>query len=264
MSPLSSETSFQWNSSSPWMSKENMDYTHDGLVFFLGTLLCTFLLELCSLDTVQKLFKQPGVDGRSLYIAGVIANFRNHIMLGVPIYAIAAALFCRNHSELQTFDRIVCILTLMIGHSIIFYIAHKAFHASPTLYKHHRFHHRFNIHVTPMAAHAVSIVEYLVAYALPFTVPMPFIQPDLFSLRVAVMIVAFSNLLIHTPKLEEWSRLNLPEWWVTTHDHLEHHRKLNTKFAASTFNIDHFVKRLGVDISSSGPGVTADGKKTID
>ena len=31
---------------------------------------------------------------------------------------------------------------------------------------------------------------------------------------------------------------------MTTDDHLEHHRKLNTKYAAPTFNIDYFVSFL--------------------
>ena len=181
----------------------------------------TFLLELCSLDTVKKLLNQPGA-GRSLYVAGILSNLRNHLLLGVPIYILAAGLFCRSDDELYIFDRLLCILTLLIVHSVIFYVAHRSFHASPALYRHHRFHHRFNVHVTPVAAHAVSVVEYIVAYAFPFTVPMPFIQPDIFSLRLSIAVVVFANLLIHTPCLEEWSRINLPPWWVTTHDHLEH------------------------------------------
>ena len=246
-----SQASFHWYSSPPttYLSKMTTDHLHDAMSLMLGILFVTFLLELCSLDTVKKLLKQPGA-GRSLYVAGILANLRNHLVLGVPIYILAAGLFCRCDDELYFFDSLLCILTLLIVHSVIFYVAHRSFHASPALYQHHRFHHRFNIHVTPMAAHAVSVVEYIVAYALPFTVPMPFIKTDIFSLRLSITIVVFANLLIHTPRLEEWSRINLPPWWVTTHDHLEHHRKLNTRYAASTFNVDYFVKNLVGDGSN--------------
>ena len=36
------------------------------------------------------------------------------------------------------------------------------------MYWAHRFHHRFNSHVSPTTANAVSIAEYAVAYMLPF------------------------------------------------------------------------------------------------
>jgi sterol desaturase/sphingolipid hydroxylase (fatty acid hydroxylase superfamily) len=92
-----------------------------------------------------------------------------------------------------------------------------------------------------MAANAVSPVEYVFAYLLPFTAAMPFMQPDTLSLRLSVATVSFTNLLIHTPNLSELSDRVLPEWFVSTNDHLEHHRKLNTKYAAPTFNIDYIL-----------------------
>ena len=92
-----------------------------------------------------------------------------------------------------------------------------------------------------MAANAVSPVEYIFAYIVPFVVAMPFVQPDTMSIRLCVAIVSLTNILIHTPKLADLSEKFVPEWLVTTEDHLEHHRKLNTKYAAPTFNIDYFV-----------------------
>ena len=214
-----------------------------GIYLATGTFALTVVLELWSLDTVKKVLNQPGA-GSSLYKAAIVSNIRNHFCFGWPVYATAAALFCRQNHELDAVDRVGCVSLLLLVHSILFYTAHYMFHSSPELYRHHRFHHRFNTFVTPFAANAVSSVEYLTAYIAPFTVPMPFCRPDPISLRIAVAIVSVTNVLVHSPKLDEVSRIYLPEWLVSTHDHLEHHRKLNTKYAAPTINIDYFVAQI--------------------
>ena len=93
-----------------------------------------------------------------------------------------------------------------------------------------------------MTANAVSAVEYVFAYILPFAIACPFVQPDTLSLRLCVGIVSVSNLFIHTPKLSELSEKFMPEFIVSTNDHLEHHKKLNCKYAAPTFNIDYLLE----------------------
>jgi sterol desaturase/sphingolipid hydroxylase (fatty acid hydroxylase superfamily) len=232
----------------------------DGIYLAIGTFVLTLILEIWSLETVRKVLKQPAA-GPNLYKAAILSNIRNHFCFGWPIYASAAALFCREKQELDAVDRVGCVSLILLVHSILFYSAHYLFHSSPELYQHHRFHHRFNTYVPPMAANAVSPTEYIVAYILPFTVPMPFCRPDPISLRISVAIVAITNVLVHTPKLDELSQIYLPEWLVSTHDHLEHHRKLNTKYAAPTINIDYFVenvpKLLGFCERNSSP-LTAD------
>eukprot|EP00980_Cylindrotheca_fusiformis_P000239 scaffold52_cov183-Cylindrotheca_fusiformis.AAC.18 len=75
--------------------------------------------------------------------------------------------------------------------------------------------------------------------------------PDPVSLQLSVAIISVANVLLHTPKLIDTSERVLPRWWVSTSDHVEHHRKLNTKYAAPTFNLDHFVSVLSQGISSS-------------
>jgi sterol desaturase/sphingolipid hydroxylase (fatty acid hydroxylase superfamily) len=225
---------------------EAREHAPNGIYLSLGTFVFTIIMELWSLGTVKKILNQPGA-GYPLYIAGVVANLRNHFLFGWPVYAVAVPLFCREHHELDAVDRTGCVLVILLVHSVVFYAAHRAFHSSPRLYRHHRFHHRFNVHVSPMAANAVSTTEYIVAYILPFPAIMPFIRPDPISLRIGVAIIAFTNILVHTPKLDELSRKYLPVWLVSTHDHLEHHRKLNVKYAAPTINIDYFVERLDFD-----------------
>jgi sterol desaturase/sphingolipid hydroxylase (fatty acid hydroxylase superfamily) len=220
----------------------------NGIKISTLTFVATLLLELWCLDTVKKVLKQPGA-GMSLYTSAIFANVRNHFVFGWPIYAVAATLFCSQDDKLVEpndrvdlyLSRVASISTILVVHSLLFYTMHRAFHTHPSLYCHHRFHHRFNVNVPPMAANAVSAVEYVMAYILPFTVAMPFVRTDVFSLKASVTIVAITNLFVHTPKLSETYSKLCPAWLVSTEDHLEHHRKLNTKYAAPTFNIDYFV-----------------------
>jgi hypothetical protein len=229
---------------------EAMEHVHDGFAISCWTFGLTLVLEVLSLPTVRNLLSQKGA-GPKLYATAILVNLRNHFLLGTPIYAIATTLFCRSNQDLEPLDRLFCILSILWVHAVLFYAAHKAFHTIPGIYRFHRFHHRFNVHVPPMAANAVSTVEYLVAYIVPFTVAMPFVQPDPFSLCISVAIVSFSNLLDHTPFLDAWTQRYMPAWWVTTHDHMEHHRKLNTKYAAPTFNVDYLVQCLDSAMSWS-------------
>jgi sterol desaturase/sphingolipid hydroxylase (fatty acid hydroxylase superfamily) len=216
------------------------EHASQGLELSFWTFVLTLILELWSLDTVRKVLDQKGA-GISLYSAAVLANLCNHFVFGWTIYLTAATLFCREAADVTSSSRLTCVMTILFVQSICFYAAHRAFHSNPAWYRHHRFHHRFNTHVPPMAANAVSAVEYVFAYVLPFTVAMPFVRPDTVSLRFAVGIVSVTNLMIHTPKLGAISEKFMPEWLVSTDDHLEHHRKLNTKYAAPTFNVDYFV-----------------------
>ena len=207
------------------------------------TFLLTLCLEVWSLDTVKNVLKQKG-GGLPLYGAAIFSNLRNHFLFGIPIYTVAAYLFCCDDNDevtLTSSERLTSIASILFVQSVCFYTAHRAFHSNPNWYKYHRFHHRFNTNVPPMAANAVSPVEYVFAYILPFTLTLPILHVDTLSLRIALSIVSVSNLMIHTPKLSAVSERLLPVWIVSTDDHLEHHRKLNTKYAAPTFNVDYLV-----------------------
>lgn len=248
--------------STSFSAEKLKEHASQGLELSFWTFVLTIVLELWCVDTVQKLLDQKG-GGKSLYISAVLANVRNHFAFGWPIYVAAANLFCREAEEITSSNRVTGVITILFVQSICFYGAHRAFHSNPAWYRHHRFHHRFNTHVPPMAANAVSPVEYIVAYILPLILATPFVQTDTVSLRIAAGIVSVTNLMIHTPKLSSISEKLMPEWLVSTEDHLEHHRKLNTKYAAPTFNIDYFVdcieRRFLPDqpslSSSSSPGI---------
>jgi sterol desaturase/sphingolipid hydroxylase (fatty acid hydroxylase superfamily) len=207
-----------------------------GTMLSVATVLVTLGLELASLPTVRGVFKQR--DGPSLYWQALVMNFMNHFVFGIPVYFVAVLLFCdrteaENHWIFTT--RAAAIVAV---HAVIYYGIHKAFHTSPKLYIHHRFHHRFNTHVPPVAANAVSIVEYVLAYIVPFAVAALLVAPHELEFRVAIAFVSICNLLVHTPRLESLSQKLLWPIFVTTHDHLEHHRKLTTNYASPTINVD--------------------------
>jgi sterol desaturase/sphingolipid hydroxylase (fatty acid hydroxylase superfamily) len=137
------------------ISSEDMkERAIEGLKLPLITTILTILLELWSIDTTKKVLKQDGRAGTSLYIAAVMSNIINHFVFGVPIYMIATGLFCRDVDEVTAGERIVSVGTILFVQSIGFYVAHRAFHSNPNWYRHHRFHHRFNTYVVPMAANA--------------------------------------------------------------------------------------------------------------
>jgi len=208
----------------------------------VSTLVLTFLLELFSLETSRKVLEQSG----SLYTTAVAVNFRNHFVFGLPVYTTAVVLFCKGNDEKNWMQRVLSILACILIHSILYYSAHRLMH-TPQFYRHHKFHHQFAVHVPPVSANAVTVVEYLVAYVVPFAVAALIARPDELSLRISVYIVSFANLLIHTPKLEKLSE-RLPPTFVSTNGHLEHHRKLNMNYAAPTINVDWFVDHVTVSV----------------
>ena len=67
------------------------------------------------------------------------------------------------------------------------------------------------------------------------------LRPDRVSMFIAVGIVSFNNLLVHFPRVHELSERVVPWWGVSTSDHLEHHRRLTTHWAAPTISIDRLL-----------------------
>jgi sterol desaturase/sphingolipid hydroxylase (fatty acid hydroxylase superfamily) len=219
----------------PW------DAVTRGSMLAIVTIALTFLLEIASLPAVRGVLKQR--DGPSLYLQAVALNVLNHFIFGVPIYVIAVSLLCRDDEAANALRFVIRTTYMVLIHAILYYGVHKAFHSSPHLYVYHRFHHRFNTHVSPVAANAVSAVEYLCAYIIPFTVGALLVSPQEKELQFAVALISFTNLLIHTPRLEEISK-TLGPLFVTTHGHIEHHKRMNLNYAAPTINVDWIVELL--------------------
>ena len=211
------------------------------LMLSTGTLVLTVILELASLPTVRSILKTA--EGKSLYVSAVFLNFLNHYVYGIPVYMAAVLFFCRHEKDFGYQLFALRALGVILVHALSYYHVHKSFHTFPGLYKYHRYHHRFNTHVPPVSANAVSGVEYLLAYVVPFALAAFLVKPNVPEFQLAIGVISFCNLLIHTPSLEELSKRLWPVF-SSTHRHIEHHKRLNVNYAAPTLNIDWFVKQI--------------------
>lgn len=214
------------------------EYFYDGLFIGLSTTVLTFFLDLLSLSYIYKLFKKDG--GRELYIKSIFYNLFNNLILGTSAYVFFSYIFSNNIEK--SFPYLIFeILLLLLIQAFGYYFAHMIMHTK-RFYFIHKFHHQYSDIVIPMSANAVSIYEYCFAYMLPFILGIMFVNPSTFSLKVAIRCVSLANLLIHTPWLSEFSNKFVPNYFVKTTDHLEHHLKSRTKYAAPILNIDYFDK----------------------
>lgn len=103
----------------------------------------------------------------------------------------------------------------------------------------------FNTSISYLCVLIIDIVrsfpEYVFAYMIPIVAGVVLTGADEASTFVGAAIIAITNLLIHTPQLEEYVWF----WaFVSTHDHLEHHRKLKGNYGAPVFHVDRIVRRL--------------------
>lgn len=217
------------------------------------TLIVTVALEIASRSTVRALLSSTNDDDpvSSLYARAWWYNVRNQFVWGVPVMALGRALFCRrrsNDDETTTkwHDVVFTAALLVTFHAVSYYAVHRAFHTVPGWYRHHKFHHRFRRHVPPSAANAVESVEYLVAYVAPLAVGTVLFRPSVTELRLALYVLSVSNLLVHTPCLEGLSGVRpiCPAWWVSTADHMEHHRRLTVYYASPIINVDWWVQQF--------------------
>jgi len=211
-------------------------FENDAIIMTIMTVALTVLLELFSLESARKIRSKPG--GRLLYAQGLFCNFLNNCVLGPIAYEIVNTYFMAEPQSLT--QRTLMVAGILLGHSIGYYCAHRWMHTK-RMYWAHRFHHRFNTFVVPSTANAVSVAEYFIAYMLPFVGGSALLHPDRLSLFIAVGIVSLNNLLIHTPWLHDISEKLVPWWGVSTSDHLEHHLRLTTHWAAPTISVDRLL-----------------------
>ena len=184
-----------------------------GMRMATTTTILMLIFEVLSWRTVRSLLKEKP----DLYLAGWLSTLFNNFFVG-PISAYVAFEFAS--PKLDAEGQVKAFFGVLFVHSIGYYLGHRSMHTR-ALYWAHKFHHRFNDYVTPTAANAVSLTEYGVAYMMPFIVASLIIRPDATSLYGAVAVVAWNNILIHTPALESASSY-LPGIFVGTDRHLEH------------------------------------------
>ena len=213
---------------------------YQGLMIALPTLFLTFLLDLTSISYIYRLFKKR--NGKELYINSFYMNIFNHCVLGTLSYTLFTYFFS-SHIVKSNYMIIIETCLLLLIQSFGYYFAHILMH-TPKLYFIHKFHHQYSDIVVPMAANAVSVYEYILAYMFPFILGIILIGPDRLSLRIAISVVSLANLCIHTPWLSDFSDRYIPDYLVKTSDHLEHHRFTLTKYAAPILNLDYLFKNL--------------------
>jgi sterol desaturase/sphingolipid hydroxylase (fatty acid hydroxylase superfamily) len=209
---------------------------NDGVVMTLLTFALTAVLELMSFDAVRAVCRKDA--GARLYAQGVLMNIVNNGIMGPPLYELVSSRWMS--APFSAPGRLGMVSAILLAHAIGYYCAHRWMHTR-RMYWAHRFHHRFNTIVVPVTANAVSLAEYAIAYMAPFVVGGALLRPDRFSMFVAVGIISLNNLLIHTPKLHDLSERLVPWWGVSTSDHIEHHRRLTTHYAAPTISIDKLL-----------------------
>lgn len=216
--------------------QRSFSFANDGFIMSLLTLSLTLALELLSLDSLRSILNRKG--GKTLYAQGVAFNIVNNMILGPPLYELVSNRWMS--APFSALGRVTMTFAIIIGHSIGYYCAHRWMHTRP-MYWAHRFHHRFNAFVVPVTANAVSLAEYALAYMLPFIVGAHLLHPDRVSMWLAVSVISLNNLLIHTPKLADASAAMVPWLFVSTADHLEHHKRLTSHYAAPTISIDRLL-----------------------
>lgn len=209
----------------------------DGFLLSVGTLAMTVVLELTSISTVRGLCQQAG--GTRLYAMGVAMNVIN-LATAALTYGVAVPLLCTPHQG-GVIARVCSVLVLLATQAVVYWAVHRLMHTRH-FYWMHRFHHRFNKHVPPSAANAVSLAEFNLAYSAPFILGGLVFPVERWVLKVAVAINYLASALVHTPWLQRLSQEMLPWFLVSTHDHMEHHRLLNSHYASPTINMDKLVE----------------------
>ena len=237
-----------------------------GLKLGGSVFLAAALLELTVLATVKDVItKTEG--GRSLYATAWLYNAINHLCLAPCVYTIGLNLYAS--AEPCSLQVKLMYATATIGiHSVGYYLTHRAMHTK-ALWWAHRYHHKFNTFICPIAAAAVTQVlpsvlarpcrlhlltpawllctrarqtEYFFAYMIPFIMAGSILQPvPVETIAIAGLAIGHVNNLIHYAPLERLSVRYVPWLGVSTADHFEHHRKLTSNYAAPTLNVDRLV-----------------------
>ena len=175
-------------------------------------------------------------------------NLVNNGIIGPVLYELVTTRWMS--PPLSMLGRVLMTGAILLGHGLGYYAAHRWMHTR-RMYWAHKFHHKFNLIVVPVTANAVSLAEYAIAYMAPFVVGSALLRPDRASLFVAVGYISLNNLLIHTPRLCELSKHLVPWWGVSTADHLEHHARLTTHYAAPTISILNLSSKTSISPKAS-------------
>lgn len=201
-------------------------------------LLLTLALELTCLGEVRRL-RATGA-GRALYASAWVKNAVNDLVLESFTYYGTIRFLC--HPEAASFqDQLLAAAGIVAIEAVLYFLIHKAYHEAKGLYWIHSYHHKFNAIILPSTAMAVSVAEYVTAYLFPVVVGIWIMRADETAAFLCGLTIGFSNLLIHTPWME---RHHHPWMFVSTSDHLAHHRRKRGNYGAPILHMDRIIAWL--------------------
>jgi sterol desaturase/sphingolipid hydroxylase (fatty acid hydroxylase superfamily) len=166
----------------------------------------------------------------SLQRQGLIASMRNIWLIGLPLHYMVDLYVIENTTAYAYY---VSLPVMIAVQSFVFYAAHYFMHHY--LYSVHEFHHQFSQWVVPAAAMAVTVSEYLLAYALPVIVAILFARCDSVCLTVFLTLEYLVTTYIHCGfvKAKSISRL-----FLTPSYHCAHHKRYHKQnLAAPVFTL---------------------------
>ena len=177
---------------------------------------------------------------KDLYTSGMKTSLNNLLLYGPIFYLGVDNLLINDHTSNAN---LVETIEILLTHSVGYYCSHRLMHRSDLFRKYHNYHHKFNETLIPSIGNSVSIYEFTFAYMSPFIISASIFNPNINSFNLAILIVSFMNLVIHTPELSEkkWSN-----YFVSPKTHLNHHqgKNKNSTYSAPTLNLEFIFNKF--------------------
>lgn len=187
-----------------------------------------------SLESIKKI----KTENYALYMDAMSSLLVNMLIISPVSYA-GADILIINHNLSWYYIDIQKIMSILLIQNIGYYIVHRCFHEFSSLYKYHKFHHKFDKVLVPSLGNAVSKEEYIYAYILPIILGAGITQPSELTFLIPIFITVFLNMMIHC---QELNNLIFPFFLVSPQNHYEHHQVRNKHYAAPLINIDSIIK----------------------
>ena len=195
-----------------------------GSVYSLGQHM-DYTISKNSLDNLKT--KNP-----ELYADGQDAIVLNLVIISPILYMFVDQLVLDHQTS---FSFIKC-SGLLLLQNIGYFFAHREMHQNKSLYWIHHFHHLYEKDlIIPSIANAVSVYEFLFAYASPIVLGGYLLHVNEYEFAAAIEIISIFNLIIHTYEL--YNRKWVPGM-VSPHKHIDHHRIRDKHYSAPIFDLD--------------------------
>ena len=203
-----------------------------GLLLGSSIAMLSFFLDI---SLSKKSFIKLCNESSEKYIQAVEAVQRNMMVISPLVYGVIDQSFIDHNSMTFQYNNIVSVLGI---HSVGYYVVHTAMHKFKKLYTIHSFHHQYDKILLPSIGNAVSTMEFISAYLLPFILAAYFLRPNEISFIIPIGIIGLLNIVIHCKELEDlpWAAI-----FVSPKNHIEHHEVRTKHYAAPTINWDYIV-----------------------